>query len=1417
MTTTLQFLHASDLEGGVDAIDRAPNFAALVDALEDDFTESTLVLSGGDNVIPGPFFNAALFADDQIFSDAHNTIFDLPDASGEEYQSLEGARGRIDLSIMNAIGFDASALGNHEFDLGTDTLNDIIEPELGGEGLADDEWPGTTFPYLSANLDFSSDPSLADNATTDILTESDFVSGPAESASGTVTPRIAPAATFDVENTEGQAEKVGVIGATTQLLAQISSPGQTDVLTGGSNDMTALAEVLQPVVDDIRKGEDGTLGTADDVNKVVLVSHLQQLALEEELIGQLSGVDVVVASGSDTLLADNTDTLRPGDTADGSYPIVTQNADGDPAAIVSTDGEYSYVGRLVVDFDENGVLDPASIEPSVSGAFASTEEVIREVDPAVDTDTEKDGIQFAEGSKGATVQNLVDGVREVVNSQDGNTFGQTDVFLDGRRSEVRTEETNLGNLTADANLAVARQADESVLVSLKNGGGIRAPIGEVDKDGNLLPPQDNPEVNKEAGEVSQLDITNSLRFNNGLTLITVTPDQLIQVLEHAVSATASGATPGQFAQLGGARFTFDPSAPAGERLVEASITPEGEGPAIPIMSEGERVEDAPDSIRLVTLNFLANGGDGYPFPEFVQDDPEFADRVDLTGEDADGDGQLDSGEDRNLNGKLDGPVELPEGAASFAPTGSEQDALAEYMAKNFAEAPFSNAETPPGEDTRIVPLTSISEIQGRGHVSPFVLEDGQTTASFFENLPENTFTIEGDSVVTRGVVTAVDGNGFYLQDPTGDGDPATADGLFVFTRSSPSVAVGDNVEVGGTVAEFFPGNTDTRNLPTTELVDPDVEVLSSGNDLPAPAIIGEEGRIPPSETIDDDAFGAFEPGQDGIDFFESLEGTRVTAQDTQAVAPTNRFGEIFSVVDQGESASGISARGTLNIAPQDFNPEKVQIDFDRDLLSQSAPEVTAGAKLGDVTGVVNYDFGNFQITPTEPVSASTGSLTPETSELRGDATDLTAASYNVLNLDPNDDDGDQDLANGRFDAIADQVVTALNTPDVIALQEVQDNDGAVRSGETAADETLQTLVDAIAATGGPEYEFIDTPDMPSTFRNEDGEVESPVGGQPGGNIRNAFLYNPDRVDVVEDSVRTLSDGDGDAFPYFGGRIPLEATFRFNGEDVTFLNNHFSSKSGSAPILGTEQPFTTRQEDPTVNGSLEQRQDQATGVADRVNELLSENPDANVSVLGDLNEFEFGSPVSEILGDQLTNLVETLPADERYSFIFQGNSQALDHMLTSDGLTDGAEFDIVHTNSEFADTSTRASDHDPLLARFNLPQLISGGEKGPETVTGTPASEVIRGNGGPLDILTGSGGDDTFDFDSTISDGERDFTRILDWSDDQLRGISPEDVVASQAREGTVKIAYGEDPDILVIGGSPSLNSLDDIFGGTGAP
>ena len=355
------------------------------------------------------------------------------------------------------------------------------------------------------------------------------------------------------------------------------------------------------------------------INKIILLAHMQRIDIEQALAERLRGVDIIVAGGSNTLLADDTDRLRPGDKAAETYPLSYDSATGEPVLLINTDADYRYLGRLVVDFDADGVILPDSIDPYVSGAYA----------------TDLQGGQLFAGQPIPEVTRIVATLRSVLQERDGNILGRTAVYLAGRRGDVRTQETNLGNLTADANLWLARRLDPETQVSIKNAGGIRDHIGQVLQppgtnsagDVEYLPSAASPVTGKKNGEVSQLDIEGALRFNNGLVIAPLTARQFVAVVEHAIAFDGVGETPvGNFPQVGGMRFSFDPAAPAGDRIRSLAIVNDGGEVTDRVVVEGELSGDPERQIKVVTLNYLANLGGGFPFPL------PHANRVDLAGE-----------------------------------------------------------------------------------------------------------------------------------------------------------------------------------------------------------------------------------------------------------------------------------------------------------------------------------------------------------------------------------------------------------------------------------------------------------------------------------------------------------------------------------------------------------------------------------------------------------------------------------------------------------------------------------------------------------------------------------------------------------------------------------------------------------------
>ena len=565
---------------------------------------------------------------------------------------------------------------------------------------------------------------------------------------------------------------------------------------------------------------------------------------------------------------------------------------------------------------------------------------------------------------------------------------------------------------------------------------------------------------------------------------------------------------------------------------------------------------------------------------------------------------------------------------------------------------------------------------------------------------------DGDQVTNvPGIVTAIrssgSSKGYWIQDPDPDSDPATSEGIFVFT-SSPGVAVGDSVLVSGTVKDFYPlasGETvsTTSQLSVTEIDSPSAIVLSHGNALPAPEMIGPS--TVPGTYAPDLGGGNIEatkiaPDRSALDFWESREGMRVEVNDARVVGPSNSFGEQYVTT---KPAQDETFRGGTELLAENANPsariEIVPADG-------SNPEVNVGDVFqGPTVGPVDYsEFGGYTISATTVGTVAHHNLAPTVaaSQKRGQ---LSVATYNVENLAPSD-------PASKFQRLAQDLVTNLATPDIVAVEEVQDNDGATDDGVVAANTTIGRLTDAIIAAGGPHYDS-----------REIDPVNDQDGGQPGGDIRVAFLYNPARVTFVDrgaPSVNrsttgtsvikakgkpdlTLSPGRIDPTNpvWTASRKPLVGEFTFNGKPVFVIANHFDAKLGDQNADGRFQ-FPAQ-------SSAVQRSGQAQAEHDFVAKILGIDKHADVVVLGDLNDYQF-SPALSVLrtgaadgsGESiLTDLITTLPVDQRYTYDFDGVSEVLDHILVTKGVGN-PDYQVVHINSEYAD---QVSDHDPQVVRL----------------------------------------------------------------------------------------------------------------------
>jgi len=623
----LNLLHFADIDG-IGPIANARNFSGLVNLFRGEMPENTLVVSTGDNWIPGPAYAAG-------GNEALAPFVGIPGS------------GRADVAILNELGVAASAIGNHEFDEGVAAFAGIIASESSDSA----EYPGAEFPYLSANIDFS---------TSDAA---DLVVADGQPAQPNALARSA------VVTVDG--EPIGLVGAASPTFPNISTPTGTVITPPLDDDagfeINALAAEIQSAVDGL---------TAQGIDKIIVLSHMQVLDVERSFAPLLTDVDIIIGGGSNSVLLDGNDVLRLEDAGRiaGPYPETYSSANGEPVLLVNTDGDYKYLGRLLSAFDLRGRIVPESLDPMVNGAYASDDTSLSTLGLEVTPDAEVTGI--------------IEAVEGVIAASEGNVFGITSVYIDGRRATVRTQEANAGNLTADANLAYARAYDPTVAFSLKNGGGIRDDIGDIvvppgGSAAELLPPAEIPGI-KPAGGISQADISNALRFNNGLVLLTLTAADIRDLFEQGIGFDVVGETQsGRFPQVGGIRFEFSAGAPIGSRIQTLELVDETGAVTETLVSGGALVVDPAATYRLVTLDFLVGDGgrDGYvAFPDDLTD-PAVA-YVELES--------------------------LPEptifGDADFAPAGSEQDALAEYLSDNFLppNAPFSEAETPREEDQRIV-------------------------------------------------------------------------------------------------------------------------------------------------------------------------------------------------------------------------------------------------------------------------------------------------------------------------------------------------------------------------------------------------------------------------------------------------------------------------------------------------------------------------------------------------------------------------------------------------------------------------------------------------------------------------------------------------------------------------------------------
>ena len=624
-------------------------------------------------------------------------------------------------------------------------------------------------------------------------------------------------------------------------------------------------------------------------------------------------------------------------------------------------------------------------------------------------------------------------------------------------------------------------------------------------------------------------------------------------------------------------------------------------------------------------------------------------------------------------------------------------------------------------------LTPIHTIQGNGSTSPFA----------------------ASVVTTSGVVTGLKSNGFFIQEPDAsiDADPNTSEGIFVFTSSAPpgAAAIGNIVSVGGTVQEFIP-SADPFSPPLTELTTPTVNLLSTGNPLPAPISITASETTQASETANP------------LDSLEEYEGMRVTVASltvggptqgtiTEASATVASSGVFLGVVtgvarpfrEPGIAISDPLPSGAPGTIPRfDENPERIRVDSDAQP-GTTAIDVAAGTIITNITGPLDYAFRTYTIDPdaaTPPiVGAQPGSVAVPTPT----ANEFTVVSFNMERFFDTVNDpgiGEPVLTAAAFNrrlAKASLIIrTVERYPDVIGVEEM---------------ENLSTL-QAVAAQINSDAVTLDALPNPNytAYLSEGNDV---------GGIDVGFLVKQSRisvVDVTQFGLATTYTNPDSSTSILNDRPPLvlRATCpRPLGGVLPFtvIVNHLRSLNGVDDTGPGSNGFATEGERVRFK-----RRAQAEFLANLIQTRQTSDPTELIITLGDMNAFAVndgyvdsigtikGTPApasqvtlasSDLVNPDLTNLLDFLPAAQQYSYNFDGNAQTLDHILVNrKALPFVTRFAYARNDSDFAvknyefTNELRISDHDQPVAYFNLTLA-------PTAADGRISGRITDPNGVPI--------------------------------------------------------------------------------------
>ncbi len=552
-----------------------------------------------------------------------------------------------------------------------------------------------------------------------------------------------------------------------------------------------------------------------------------------------------------------------------------------------------------------------------------------------------------------------------------------------------------------------------------------------------------------------------------------------------------------------------------------------------------------------------------------------------------------------------------------------------------------------------------------------------------------------------GVVTLVKNDtGFFIQSLKSDKDSKTSEGIYIENKAKFEVKPGQLVKVDGKVVETYISKPDPSQLTVTAISASKVEIVDNSKMYKIDPVVITGKETP--RRVHNGNLNSLNVKENALDYYESLEGMVVRIKNPLITGFKEKYGDIVIVPSNGKYAETRSKNG--GVVYNNYVYEQTQrltvttTPWKLTQKGQFKEGITPnpGDKLnGDIVGVIYYENSEYRLYPISEFPGITDSKTaPEVNKYKYNPEMLNVVSYNIENFSHAD-------APERVVELARQVKTVLQTPDVLGLIEVGDDDGSKKSDVVDATENVKAIINEIKKQTGIEYGMM-------TVSPQDGKD----GGWPEMHIRNVILYRKDRLTPVmfnqgDSKVDTqVVKTDGMTHLTFNpGRIgnndpvwnevrkPVIAQFDFQGKNVFVIANHLKSKRADYKIYGSKQPVVRHSEDVRIP--------EAQRVNEFVQTILKADPNATVIVHGDMNDFEFSPTIKALNGNVLIDTMSELPKSERYSYVYQGNSQTLDNILINKKYKGKVNVDVIRINSEFTQSQGSFSDHDPMFIQFKV--------------------------------------------------------------------------------------------------------------------